>query len=379
MRIGIDARLYGPAVGGGGLGRYVEQLVTELQTQDRENRYVLFLKPENFDACKLTAPNFEKRLADAHWYTAKEQLLMPRLIDRERLDLVHFPHWNVPLLLRTPFLVTIHDLILLEQPRSAKATTRHPAIYWLKRLGYRVSLQNAVHRSRGIVAVSEYTKMSLQRFFPNVSTKKICVVYEGVTKLEGSKNEPGEKKGGKKYFLYVGNAYPHKNLELLLQAFSFFVRLHPEVDLVLAGRDDLFYRRLKKELDETEVPGENVRFVMNPSDADLAKLYGNATLYLFPSRSEGFGLPPLEAMAAGVPVAAARATSLPEILGDAALYFSPDDIEDMVAVMERALVDEPLRNDLIAKGRERVTHYSWSAMTAQTRAIYERLAHRKTE
>jgi len=78
MRIGIDARLYGPAVGGGGLGRYVEQLVTELQTQDRENRYVLFLKPENFDACKLTAPNFEKRLADAHWYTAKEQLLMPR-------------------------------------------------------------------------------------------------------------------------------------------------------------------------------------------------------------------------------------------------------------------------------------------------------------
>ena len=82
MRIGIDARLYGPTVGGGGLGRYVEQLVTELQTQDRENRYVLFLKPENFDACAVTNPNVEKRMADAHRYTLKEQLLMPRLIDR---------------------------------------------------------------------------------------------------------------------------------------------------------------------------------------------------------------------------------------------------------------------------------------------------------
>ena len=112
-----------------------------------------------------------------------------------------------------------------------------------------------------------------------------------------------------RYFLYVGNAYPHKNLESLLHAFSFFVRLHPDVRLVLAGRDDIFYKRLKRELEEIEVPAENVRFVMNPTDAELAGLYRGATLYLFPSRSEGFGLPPLEAMSSGVPVAAARATS----------------------------------------------------------------------
>jgi len=380
MRIGIDARLYGPAVGGGGLGRYVEQLVTELQRQDRENRYVLFLKPENFETCRIEAPNFEKRVINAHWYTAKEQMIVPTAIDRERLDLVHFPHWNVPLLLRTPFVVTIHDLILLEQPASAKATTRDPLTHALKRIGYRLSLLNAVNRSKKIIAVSEYTRWSIERFFPRIPRSKISVIYEGVTALEG--RETARPRGGEtdgRYFLYVGNAYPHKNLESLLHAFSFFVRLHPDVKLVLAGRDDIFYKRLQRELEEIEVPKDNVRFVMNPTDAELADLYRGATLYLFPSRSEGFGLPPLEAMSAGVPVAAARATSLPEILGDAALYFSPDDIEEMVEVMERAHCDESLRERLITKGHERVTRYSWSAMAAQTRQVYGKIAHRKTE
>lgn len=371
--------MYGPAVGGGGLGRYVEQLVAELQKQDRENRYVLFLKPENFETCKVVAPNFEKRVADAHWYTAKEQLVMPRTVDRERLDLIHFPHWNVPLLLRTPFVVTIHDLILLEQPLSSKTTTRSPLVHAVKRLGYRASLANAIGRSRHIVAVSEYTKSSIQRFFPNVPDEKISVVYEGVTALSSDSTTQRPYDLTTPYFLYVGNAYPHKNLESLLHAFSFFVREHPDVRLVLAGRDDIFYKRLRRELEEIEVPADNVQFVMSPTDAELAELYRGATLYLFPSRSEGFGLPPLEAMSAGVPVAAARATSLPEVLGDAALYFSPDDIEEMVAVMEKALSDEPLRRVLAEKGRERVTHYSWSAMAAATKGIYERIAHRKTE
>jgi len=116
---------------------------------------------------------------------------------------------------------------------------------------------------------------------------------------------------------------------------------------VLAGRNDLFYERLKKELAQIDVAPEAVEFTLNPSDADLANLYRGATLYLFPSRSEGFGLPPLEAMSFGVPVAAARRTSLPEILGDAALWFDPDNIEEMVEVMETALVNKPLRDSLV--------------------------------
>lgn len=377
MRIGIDARLYGPTVGGGGLGRYVEQLVTELQTQDRENRYVLFLKPENVETCAVTHANVEKRLANAHWYTLKEQLLMPFLIDREKLDLVHFPHWNVPVLVRTPFVVTIHDLILLEQPTSAKATTRSPLFFALKRLGYRIVLWNAVHRSRHIIAVSEHVKRSILKFFPTVSPSKITVVYEGVTSLRAAAAD--EKRPTSPYLLYVGNAYPHKNLESLLHAYSFFVRLHPDVRLVLAGRHDVFYKRLQKELDEIEVPRENVRFVMNPTDAELAELYRGAALYLFPSKAEGFGLPPLEAMSAGVPVAAARIPALTEVLGDAATYFSPDDIEEMVEAMETALTDESLRTRLVARGHEQIKRYSWGAMAGATRNVYEQIAHRTTQ
>jgi len=373
MKIGIDARMFGPNVGGGGLGRYVEQLVNELQKQDLENRYVLFLKRENFDTCVITNPNFEKRLADVHWYTAKEQIVMPFLIERERLDLIHFPHWNVPLLCRTPFLVTIHDLILLEQPVSSKTTTRNPIIFWLKRLGYRIVLRHAIVASKKIVAVSEYTKASIGRFFPGIPSSKVEVVYEGLTALPNAPNEPNAPH--EPYVLYVGNAYPHKNLDSLLAAFAIFSKSHPGVELVLAGRDDVFYKRLRSSTDETA----RVRFAMNPTDAKLAELYHGASLYVFPSKSEGFGLPPLEAMSAGIPVASSNATCLPEILGDAATHFSPDNVDEMAAAMERGFSDESLRADLISKGREQVKKYSWASMARSILNLYGNVAHRETE
>lgn len=374
MRIGIDARMLGPNVGGGGLGRYVEELVRELTQLDHKNRYVLFLKDEGQVKKIDGMDKVEKKIADVHWYTLKEQLVMPRLIDREKLDLVHFPHWNVPLLLRTPFVVTIHDLILLEEPRSAKATTRHPLVFLVKRLAYRIVLRSTLKRSRAIIAVSQYTKSAILRHFPWVPSEKIHVVHEGLTHFPASFNPPSPPVPPTPFFLYIGNAYPHKNLESLLHAFSFFHKLYPDVRLVLAGRDDIFYQRLKKELKEIDVSSEAVAFVMNPTDDDLANLYRDATLYLFPSRSEGFGLPPLEAMSFGVPVAAARRTSLPEILGDAALWFDPDNIEEIVEVMETALTDKTLRTQLIQKGFEQIKHYSWTAMAKDIMNIYESCA-----
>ncbi|MEI6511330.1 MAG: glycosyltransferase family 1 protein [Candidatus Uhrbacteria bacterium] len=392
MKIGIDARMFGPAVGGGGLGRYVEQLVDQLQKQDLENRYVLFLKRENFDTCVITNPNFEKRLADAHWYTAKEQVLMPLLIERERLDLIHFPHWNVPLLCRTPFVVTIHDLILLEQPVSSKTTTRGPLVHWLKRIGYRISLWHAIVASKRIVAVSEYTKSSIGRFFPGIESSKVEVVYEGVTGLAVATRDDHPypllpmRRGNEEYVLYVGNAYPHKNLDSLLDAFAMFSKAHPGVELVLAGRDDVFYRRLRDARRPPLTPPpyeegkrDNVRFVMNPTDAELAELYRGASLYVFPSKSEGFGLPPLEAMSMGIPVASSNATCLPEILGDAATYFSPDRVDEMADAMERGYSDERLRAELIAKGREQIKKYSWAAMARSILNLYGNVAYRETE
>ncbi|MBU0646267.1 glycosyltransferase family 4 protein [Patescibacteria group bacterium] len=375
MRIGIDARMYGPKVGGGGLGRYVEQLINQLQTIDHQNRYVLFLKPENYSACALTNKNFSKQKIDLHWYTLREQLSLAKKIDAAKLDLVHFPHWNVPLNLKTPFVVTIHDLILLEEPLSSHASTRHPLIHRVKYQGFKIVLRRALTKSQKIIAVSEYTKQSILKYFPQIPADKITVIYEGVTNLtHPSSTLPPPSlptSPPAPYFLYVGNAYPHKNLESLMHAFSFFNKIQPEVKLVLAGRQDSFYEGLKKELSELDVPAKNIIFKMNPSDQELQALYQSATLYLFPSRSEGFGLPALEAMQAGTPVAAADNSSLPEILGDAALYFAPDDLEAMVAIMKKALADKKLRQELTDKGYQRIKQFSWTALANQTLAIYQ--------
>lgn len=372
MKIGIDARMYGPKVGGGGLGRYVEQLVCQLQTLDRQHRYLLFLKPENFKACSITNPNFAKAKINIHWYSWREQISLAKKIDAAKLDLVHFPHWNVPLNLKTPFVVTIHDLILLEEPFSSHASTRQPLIHWLKYQSFKIVLRRALTKSQKIIAVSKYTKNSILKFFPQIPANKIEVIYEGVTKLKSPESKSSKLEAiSSPYFLYVGNAYPHKNLESLMHAFSFFNKLHPQVNLVLAGRQDSFYQGLKKELSEIGVPSQNIIFYMNPNDEELAKLYQNAALYLFPSRCEGFGLPALEAMQAGVPVAAADNSSLPEILGPAALYFAPDDLENMVAIMNKALADEQLRQILAKKGRAQAKKYSWTAMAEQIIKVYE--------
>ncbi len=367
MKIGIDARMYGPLVGGGGLGRYVEQLVNELQVTDLKNRYLLFLKKENFDACKIVNPNFEKRLADVHWYSVQEQLQIGKIIDREQLDVVHFPHWNIPLFIKTPFIVTIHDLILLEEPTSAKVTTRSPLHFFLKYIGYKFVLGHAIHASKKIIAVSNATKASIQKFFPNVSTEKISVVYEGVTPLSFSPNPL--TLSAFPYVLYVGNAYPHKNLERLLEAFAIVRSIHPEVKLVLAGRDSIFYERLKA--GSGDPTHSSITFVANPTDQQLAELYRGAKLYVYPSRIEGFGLPPLEAMSAGIPVAASDIPCLKEILSDAAVYFDPLYTQSMANAIVDVLDSTDLQKDLIEKGHAQLNKYSWQKMASDIQSIYE--------
>ena len=364
MNIGIDARMYGPNVGGGGLGRYVEQLVAELQLIDHKNRYVLFLKKENFDACVITNPNFEKRLADVHWYGLEEQLKMGGIIDREHLDLVHFPHWNVPFFVRTPFVVTIHDLILLDEPFSANLSTRHRSIFTLKYWGYKLVLSRAVSRAKKVISISHTTTHSILHHVKKADPNNIEVVYEGVTPLPS----PHDSKTPRlpfPYLLYVGNAFPHKNLERLLEAFTIIQQTHPEIKLVLAGRENIFYKRL------LEHKPTNVEFVNGPTDAELAELYKNALLYVYPSRIEGFGLPPLEAMSVGVPVAASNIPSLKEILGDSAAFFDPKDSANMASVISDLIDSKEKRASLIEKGTQHIKRYSWSKMAVAIQTIYE--------
>jgi len=365
MKIGIDARMYGPNVGGGGLGRYVEQLVLQLQKIDQENRYILFLKPENFDACHIDNPHVEKRCVPIHWYSLKEQLFLAKIMDRENLDLLHFPHWNVPWNIKTPFVVTIHDLILLEQPRSAKITTRHPLTYLMKHLGYRFVLSRALQRSKKIIAVSTYTKESIQTHFPWVPKEKIQVIYEGLTPLPTIPVSSSSLPLSTPYLLYVGNTYPHKNLETLLHAFVLLQQEHPDLHLVVAGHQNIFSDRLLAMASQLSLPAESFTFIPNPTDTELSKLYAHALVYVFPSLIEGFGLPPLEAMQQGVPVSASSTSCLPEILGDAADYFSPMDPEAIAASIKRILQNDSYRQKLIDRGHLRASSYSWLTM-AQT-------------
>lgn len=371
MKIGIDARLFGPKWGGGGIGRYVEELISELQTLANDHRFVIFLKKENFEACQINNHRFTKILADVHWYTLKEQLIMPQLIRQAGLDLIHYPHWNVPIRCRTPFVVTIHDLILLDDPNSAKATTRGPLQLAIKRFGHTLVLRHAISKSRQIIVPSVFVRASILQHFPSVNPAKISIIPEGVRTTTVTEEKIKELPVTPPYFLYVGSAYPHKNLESLLHAFSFFVKKHPEIKLVLVGKDDVFYQRLRQELEEIDIVKEAVVFTGFVPDEILANLYAHASLFLFPSCQEGFGLPPLEAMAYGLPVAAARSACLPEVLKNAVLYFNPHDIEEMVAVMEKILNDSQLRTTMIAKGLKRAEEFSWRRQAETTLNTYE--------
>ena len=371
MRIGIDARFYGPRVGGGGIGRYVQELITHLQQIPTQHQYILFLKKENFHECTITNPHFEKRMADVHWYGLAEQRFMPRIIREAQVDLMHYPHWNIPIFARTPFVVTIHDLILLEDRHSARTSANNRLLHGFKYAAFRTVLETAIHGSRQIITVSKYSKHSILQHF-GVQEKKVHVVHNGITPLHTKRKINLRDLGVlEPYFLYVGNAYPHKNLEMLMHAFALFCELEPYVQLVIAGRRDVFSRALEQEARQIQIPTDRLRFIDLPSDEEIGTLYEHAHLFIYPSRLEGFGLPPLEALTHHIPVAVARSSSLPEILSDCASYFDPDDIEQLVQIMRQSVHNPHAIRPDPQKITSLLSHYQWNRTALQTQDIYE--------
>lgn len=367
MRIGIDARFFGPLETG--IGRYVERLVTHVAAIDTRNEYVIFLRRRSFDWWTPPNERWTKVLADYHWYGLAEQRHMPGVFRRQHLDGLHVPHFNVPLLTRSPFIVTIHDLILDEFP-TERATTLEPLLFALKYQAYRAVVRHAVQDSRAIITVSEYSKQQLAQRF-HLPDEKITVTYESVDALPDPVpfDHLADKGVRQPYLLHVGNAYPHKNLERLVAAVELANTRHIPFQLVIAGKDDYFSQRLRQEVAKRKLP--NVVFFGFASEQELSSLYAHAHAYIFPSLSEGFGLPGLEAMQAGTPVLAARASCLPEVFGDAAIYFDPYQPQSIADSIETALRDTLVRQRLIAAGRRRLESYSWRRMAEQTLTLYE--------
>lgn len=367
MKIAIDARFMGTATG---IGRYVSELIFNLEKIDKENHYFILINRENENKYNPRNLNFEKVIVDIPWYGIKEQIDIPKVLNKIKPDLVHFPHFNVPIFIKFPFVVTIHDLILTKYP-SRRATTLSPIKYFIKNLLYRIIISHAVKKSKAIIAVSEFTKKDIVEFF-KINSKKVFVTYEGVSRALVTNNDNSNILDTlnikKDFLLYVGNAYPHKNLEFLVSVFNKFPNLE-NYELVLVGKEDYFYKRLKQYVVDNNF--KNIIFAGFVDDENLSVLYKKCSVYVFPSLCEGFGLPPLEAMTNGAVVLSSNYSCLPEILKDCAIYFDPKNISDFVIKLEKILSNDVLKKDLRLNSHELLKDYSWEKMAEQTLEVYK--------
>ncbi len=369
MKIAIDARMYLES----GIGRYIRNLIKELERLDSENEYFILLKKKDFDTLTFKK-NFKKILADFGWYGIKEQIKLPKLLNFLKVDLVHFPHFNVPLFYQGKFVVTIHDLIH-QHYQMRRATMHDPLTYKIKQLGYRTIFKNAVSKSSKILTPSNYVKDLLVKEW-RVAEKKIIVTPEAVDDKIINLGQGSRVKGQEvlqkfniktPFIFYVGNAHPHKNVEGLIKAFLKLEQTYKNLTLVLSGSDHYFWQRIKKEYKQ-----KNIIYTGFITDEELVALYKNAKAFVMPSFEEGFGIPLLEAMACSCPVVSSDVGSLKEVGGDAALYFDPINIGDMVEKIQQVLNKENVRVELIKKGRERVKQFSWERLAKQTLEVYSK-------
>lgn len=377
-KIGIDARFIGPE--GTGLGKYCQKLIQNLAEIKSSNNYVIFLRKNNWDYLKLPK-NFTKVLADVPWYSVDEQLKLPKIISSQNLDLLHVPHFNVPIMYSGKFIVTIHDLIH-HQFSESSTTTRNPITFKIKRLSYKVVILNAVKRSQKIITPSLFVKKQIVKNF-NIDSEKVAVTYEAAEEEYFRNQQPVTSNQLLKklsiripFLIYVGNAYPHKNLENLLHAVKILVTSNrlpaTSYHLVIACARDVFYHRLESQIKNLNLQ-KNVTLTGYIQPEELVSIFKEAEAYVFPTLSEGFGIPALNAMAAGLPVAASDIPTLKEVYADAALYFDPRDPEDIAKKIKQILQDNKLKSDLIKKGREQVKKYSWRQMAEETLKIYEEI------
>jgi glycosyltransferase involved in cell wall biosynthesis len=361
MKILIDARLYG--LENAGLGRYLINLISNLVRIDDHNSYTILLKSNYFDRLQLPA-SWQKVEANFGHYSWEEQIKLPILINKFDPDLVHFPHFNVPLFYSRPYVATIHDMLMHNQ-KGKQATTLSTLEYNIKRLGYRIVFDRAVHKSIRLIVPSYTVKQELESFY-HLESNKIAVTYEGI---ESPKFSPHSKyKLSKPYFIYAGNAYPHKNLENAIRA---VVQLNEEVNLIIVSARNIFVERLKKLITKNGWQKRIILLGFVPDD-ELASLFRKSLGFIFPSLSEGFGLPGLEAMAAGTVCLCSDIPVFKEIYKKDVIYFDPYNITSIKESLDMVIkMNKEEREKLIVSGKALAKTYSWDKMARQTLDVYE--------
>lgn len=399
MKIGIDCRTYGPKHTG--IGRYVQNLVENLLLIDESNEYVLFfgeivdenikyltaaggIPSEGGKISNIKNKNKNVKIIEINIpiYSIKEQFLFGRFIEKHKLDLMHFPHFNVPFFYKGKYIVTIHDLIK-HSSKGSKTTTKSPITYWLKYMAYKFVFGKAIKNAHKIITPSNFVKEEIIKHY-KINPCKLAVTYEGVsesvksaTRLrQGSGGQENikdifeEKKIEKPYLLYVGNVYPHKNVEKLIDSVKLLNdSFEYKIKLVIVCARNVFSKRLGNYIEQSNT-GSIIQIINYVSDNELAELYMHSEAFVFPTLSEGFGLPGLEAMSLGCPVICSNIPVLREIYKDCAVYFDSNNAIEMAGKIKSFLENKNLKKSIINCGKKLSLDYNWEKTARETLVVY---------
>ncbi|MBS5951806.1 MAG: glycosyltransferase family 4 protein [Clostridium sp.] len=369
MKISIDGRA-AKWYRGTGIGTYTYQLINSISKVDKNNDYLVFL-PEN-SALDLS-DNFSVELVEA---TAEinfwDEVKVPNILNDKNIDIYHVPQNGVGLNtnINCHKAITLHDIIPLRMPETV--SDRYLNIF-------NKELPNIINNSDGILTVSEFSKQDIAKEF-NFPKDKIFVthlaaedIYKPLNKYQCKKIIEDDYKIKDDFILYVGGFSPRKNILGLIEAFSLLLNnFKKSLKLVITGKKGISYEAYKKRAVELHIEDDVIFTDFIPLEK-LPIFYNAAKLLAYPSFYEGFGLPPLEAMACGTPVIASNITSLPEICNDSALLINPYDIEELSKSIETVLSDNELRKSMIIKGLIQSAHYSWNNTAFSTLNAYNEI------
>lgn len=365
MRVAIDVRKLHDF----GIGTYVRNLLRQLARIDQDTEYVLLARRGDAGVAASLGENFRAVTQWSPNYSLREQVAVPFSLRRTGATLFHAPHYVLPPLTPCRSIVTIHDCIHLKFPE-----------YLPNRLAYAYAWGQgwaATRRARRVLTVSHASKADIVRFF-DVPETKITVIPNAID--ERIRTTPSEAdmvrvreryQLPERFIMYAGNVKPHKNLERLIDAFvAVRGRGFDDLGLLLSGSEVSKYATLRRAVHRYNLH-RHVRFLGYQTTDTLAVLYRLADVFVFPSLYEGFGLSPLEALASGTPVVASNVSSIPEVLGDAAVLVDPYDPHPIAEGITRLLDDADLRADLRRKGLARAALFSWEQSVAQIHKIYQ--------
>jgi glycosyltransferase involved in cell wall biosynthesis len=389
MRIGVDASCWGNKRG---FGRFTRELLEALAAIDRENEYIYFADSETEDLHEIpksvTAVRADTKFSQVKAAAAggrrslRDVMSMSRSVMRHKVDVFFFPavYSYFPVFNRTKIVLTLHDVIADHHPELIFPDAPSKFFWKLKQ-------QLAIKQAHIIATVSDYSKKEIIEYFrlPESRIRVISEAARPVFKVLPKNNgfvptlAKYELSQTEQFALYVGGISPHKNLNRLIDAFKRVIDARPDkpFKLILVGdyKDDPFFSAYPALRDQVAALGlqDKVIFTGFIPDSDLAYLYNAATLLVFPSLEEGFGLPAIEAMSCGTPVAASSTGSLPEVLGSVGRFFDPTDTEQMANVIREIISDEPLRKRMSDGGIERSQNFRWKRAAEDALAIFNEL------